>query len=128
MLELAERVLTRLAGAQGRPVPSLSPDALAALRAHPFPGNVRELENALERAVILCEGGEITPDLLALGTADREPPEALEEESSSLVEYFKRFVVEHQGAMSETELARKLGISRKALWERRIRLGLPRPR
>jgi two-component system response regulator HydG len=35
-------------------------------------------------------------------------------------------VLEHQDAMSETELAQKLGISRKSLWERRQRLGIPR--
>jgi len=37
-------------------------------------------------------------------------------------------VVEHQGRLTETELARRLGLSRKALWERRQRLGIPRPR
>jgi len=56
---LAERVLTRLASTQGRPVPSLSSEALGALRAHPFPGNVRELENILERAMALADGDRI---------------------------------------------------------------------
>jgi DNA-binding NtrC family response regulator len=44
----------------------------------------------------------------------------------SLEDYFQRFVLEHQDAMNETELAQKLGISRKCLWERRQRFGLPR--
>jgi len=44
----------------------------------------------------------------------------------SLVEYFKRFVQTHEGQLSETELAKRLGISRKALWERRQRFNLPR--
>ena len=44
----------------------------------------------------------------------------------SLEDYFQRFVLEHQDSMSETELARKLGVSRKCLWERRQRLGIPR--
>jgi two-component system, NtrC family, response regulator HydG len=47
-------------------------------------------------------------------------------EDLSLEDYFQRFVLEHQDAMSETELARKLGVSRKCLWERRQRLGIPR--
>ena len=44
----------------------------------------------------------------------------------SLEDYFQHFVLEHQDHMTETELARKLGISRKCLWERRQRLGIPR--
>ncbi|MGA1580799.1 MAG: sigma-54-dependent Fis family transcriptional regulator, partial [Luminiphilus sp.] len=44
----------------------------------------------------------------------------------SLEDYFQRFVLEHQEAMNETELAQKLGISRKCLWERRQRFGIPR--
>jgi len=47
-------------------------------------------------------------------------------EDLSLEDYFQRFVIEHQDSMSETELARKLGVSRKCLWERRQRLGIPR--
>ena len=47
-------------------------------------------------------------------------------EELSLEDYFQRFVLEHQDQMNETQLARKLGISRKCLWERRQRFGLPR--
>jgi len=48
--------------------------------------------------------------------------------SGSLEEYFCKFVLEHQQRLSETELARRLGISRKSLWEKRQRLGIPRPK
>ena len=44
----------------------------------------------------------------------------------SLQEYFTQFVLEHQGQMSETALAKKLGISRKSLWQRRFKLGICR--
>jgi two-component system response regulator PilR (NtrC family) len=53
---LAGTILQRLAGAQGRAVPMLTTQALDALRAYPFPGNVRELENILERALALADG------------------------------------------------------------------------
>ena len=48
------------------------------------------------------------------------------QEDLSLEEYFQRFVLEHQDHMNETELAKKLGISRKCLWERRQRFDIPR--
>jgi two-component system response regulator HydG len=48
------------------------------------------------------------------------------QEDLSLEDYFQRFVLEHQDSMSETELAQKLGVSRKCLWERRQRFGIPR--
>ena len=44
----------------------------------------------------------------------------------TLHEYFTQFVLEHQGQMSETALAKKLGISRKCLWQRRFKLGINR--
>ena len=59
----------------------------------------------------------------AASVSSYDPPEDL-----SLEDYFQRFVLEHQDSMSETELAQKLGVSRKCLWERRQRLGIPRKR
>jgi len=110
-----------------------------------WPGNVRELENAMQRAVILCEdANEIGDHLLSIdmdgadldentGTSLIESPRLAGRSSRqdttedlSLEDYFQRFVLEHQDTMSETELARKLGVSRKCLWERRQRLGIPR--
>ncbi len=110
-----------------RPPVRFASGALAAIHAHSWPGNVRELENAIERAVILCEGSVIVPSLLAIDTAHAEP-ETGAPDGLSLEEYFRRFVLEHQGRLTETEIARRLGMSRKSLWERRQRLGLLRPR
>lgn len=62
---LAETFLARLAGEEGRPMPRLGPEAIAALKARPFPGNVRELHNLMRRAVILGEGGLLSSDLVA---------------------------------------------------------------
>lgn len=58
--------------------------------------------------------------------ASRNDPAHLPPNDLSLEDYFVRFVQDNQEEMSETELARKLGISRKCLWERRQRLGIPR--
>jgi DNA-binding NtrC family response regulator len=107
----------------------LSVAAMRAIRAHPWPGNVRELANAIERAVILVDDAapEIAPEHLGLREAST-PAAAPEPEDLSLLAYFKRFVLTHQEHMSESDLAAKLGISRKALWERRLKHSLRRPR
>jgi two-component system response regulator PilR (NtrC family) len=65
--KLATRVLERLAGGGSTPA-HLAPDALKALLSYDFPGNVRELENVLERAVAMCENGNITAEDLRLST------------------------------------------------------------
>jgi two-component system response regulator HydG len=114
-----------------KPCLRFSEDTLQLIQDYAWPGNIRELKNAIERAVILCEGSIIEPGLLAVEVevaASPLEPEDHEEGSSSLEDYFARFVLDNQDHMTETELAQKLGISRKALWQRRQRLSLPRER
>jgi two-component system response regulator PilR (NtrC family) len=69
ILPIAQSILHRLSAELGEPVPTLSAAAAQALGDYHFPGNVRELENILERAVALCEGGAIGLDDLALPAA-----------------------------------------------------------
>jgi len=137
--ELAEMLLAKSCERLHKPPLGLEAEALAAMQAYSWPGNVRELEHAIERAVILCDDACIGTGLLALdgprnraGSAQSAPADAAAADTGrthlSLEEYFKAFVEDHQGQMTETELAERLGISRKALWERRQRLGIPRSR
>jgi transcriptional regulator with PAS, ATPase and Fis domain len=142
ILELADRILERTCERLGMEEMTFSADAIQAITTYPWPGNVRELENAIERAVILTEERELAISLLGLdvelvridkkGAYNLEPePETVQieddpQEDLSLQEYFQRFVLEHQEQMNETELAKKLGISRKCLWERRQRFDIPR--
>jgi two-component system, NtrC family, response regulator PilR len=69
--EIAEAILNRLARRTGAPTPEITAEAVVTLEAYPFPGNVRELENVLERAVTLSTGGPITPEHIRLRTATR---------------------------------------------------------
>jgi two-component system response regulator HydG len=141
--EIARAFLQRQGARVGRNDLIFSSEAEQAIRHYSWPGNVRELENAIERASILSESPEITAELLGIdielddfrdediyagmsslpsaSSQAHDPTEDL-----SLEDYFQHFVLEHQDHMTETELARKLGISRKCLWERRQRLGIPR--
>ncbi len=147
ILELAETLLERRCAQFGKALMHFSPKAIQAITTYTWPGNVREMENVIERAVILSESDSIDNDLLNIDlelvnvtqirtkrtiASEQAMPAMAEEDSGdstedlSLEDYFQRFVLEHQDSMSETELARKLGVSRKCLWERRQRLGIPR--
>jgi DNA-binding NtrC family response regulator len=123
-LELAHALLAKTCLRLNRPPARFADESLERIRHYSWPGNVREMENVLERAVILAENDLITPELLAITapTPVSDSPDA----KLSLDEYFVKFVREHEGGMTETDLARHLGISRKTLWERRQRLAIPR--
>ncbi|NVK72762.1 MAG: sigma-54-dependent Fis family transcriptional regulator [Oceanospirillaceae bacterium] len=105
-----------------------------AIRSHHWPGNVRELENAIERAVILSPPERVEAANLKLANQQIQnvaTKHSLSGESSTLIgttldDYFKHFVLSHQQKMTETQLAHSLGISRKSLWERRQKLGIPK--
>ncbi len=82
--------------------------------------------------MVLADASEIGLELLGLDAPPQPPSSAPaadahegEPPSDSLEGYFRRFVLEHQHELTETEMARRLGISRKALWERRQRLRSP---
>ena len=144
ILHLAEQMLQTQTERLGKSLMRLSPRAIQAITTYQWPGNVRELEHAIERAVILSTSEEIDNEALGIdlelininrirgqqgisvsskaSTSSTPDPQ----EDLSLEDYFQRFVLEHQDSMSETELAQKLGVSRKCLWERRQRLGIPR--
>ena len=135
ILELADAILIRTCKRLKTPVLSFADSASQAIAKYPWPGNVRELENAIERAVVLAEDAVIGEELLAIETEKPRLTEIFAEvpiaasaaiEELSLEDYFQRFVVEHEDMMNETQLAKKLGISRKCLWERRQRFGIPR--
>lgn len=74
---LASHFLALFAGEMGLMAPVLTPQALAALAAHAFPGNVRELKNVMERALILSGGQPVRPEHLQLLPAPLAPPSAV---------------------------------------------------
>ena len=176
IFEIAQHLLARAAARHDKPDLQLTPDAITAISQHSWDGNVRELENTIERAAIMADNAKISSADLELEFSDTPPsksqrlqsepvqsgyqqqehshsnPLMLDEEADraissmnrqhsaknstlqfaepkagvSMEDYFQQFVLENQDRMNETELAKMLGISRKCLWERRQRYGIPR--
>ncbi len=142
VIGLAEFMLERSCEKMNRGLMKLTDISRQVILQYQWPGNVRELENAIERAVILADGDEITPENMAIDVSpDQFVPQILKENllepeaasnseanqgDLSLDDYFMHFVLENEDGLNETDLARKLGVSRKCLWERRQRLGIPR--
>jgi DNA-binding NtrC family response regulator len=111
----------------GREVHALTPEALAALTAYDFPGNVRELENVLERAYALGVRGEITAaDLPSLSPPPATLAPAAAEELPSLAQAERELILRALGAHGNDKerAARALGISRRTMYRRLKEYGL----
>ena len=124
---LAGEILKKVAGTDTEP-PKLSLTALKALREYGFPGNVRELENILERAMALTTGGEIGCEDLQL--AAKQPKDVAQMKSLPLQEYLdaveKEAILEalEKTRFNKTAAAKLLGITFRALRYRLERLGM----
>ncbi len=135
---LAAKILARLAEAQGTATPRLTKAARAALLGYRFPGNVRELENILERALTLCTGEEIDVGDIRLRTGSEEsaarsvsvPARAAAPEGAPLeaeleeVERARIVRALEQTRYNKTAAAQVLGISFRALRYRIKKLGI----
>jgi two-component system response regulator AtoC len=130
---LVSEFLADIAARQGRPAPPLDPSAIAALATYRFPGNVRELIHALERAVAVARGGVIRLEHLppaisstaegdAGAAVDEGPPDEgqVEPLASAITRFERQYirrVLDRTGG-HRGRAAALLGISRKALWLR----------
>jgi len=122
IIVLAEHYLNYFCRHHHRRALKFSDASTAALLAYRWPGNADELKSLIERAVLLSRDTQINPSDLGLTST----AEGTYQHDFSLDEYFRFFVLRHQSTLSETELASRLGISRKALWERRQKMQLIR--
>jgi len=130
---LVQHILNRLSANAGLPIATLAPGALEILMGYDFPGNVRELENILERALTLCEGTVVRPDDLQLpelhGSGSEPPGEAVgpdatlddylgDMERSRIMDALERT------RWNRTAAAKLLGITFRQLRYRLKKLGL----
>ncbi len=132
VLLLAEHFVRDLGPQMGKPDVGLSRDARDALLAHVWPGNIRELQNAIERALILSEGGLLTAAQLGIvPRSDRAAAPAFPAPSPSqpdqpLSEVEKRLVLDAlaRAKGNKSVAAKVLGITRSQLYTRLKRFGL----
>ncbi|MBF0399351.1 MAG: sigma-54-dependent Fis family transcriptional regulator [Magnetococcales bacterium] len=126
---LADHFLARAARRMGKPVRSFAVEAMALLQGHDFPGNVRELENLVERAVALCNGELLTPahlpdTLTALPTSSFQPLLLPGQRKATLEELESRYIrwVLAETHDNQTLAAEILGIDRVSLWRKLKRM------
>ena len=133
---LVEHFLKRLAGEMKIPTPKVSPEAVAALTGYDFPGNIRELQNILERACLLCTGGPEGQDASPCIRLEHLPreftgpvPAALTPGGSALAAGEKAMVVNalREHGWNQSKVARALGISRDNIRYRIKKYGIERP-
>jgi PAS domain S-box-containing protein len=119
---LSRHFLARSGGSEGKAIPRISSDAMQVLMDYHWPGNVRQLENALSYAIILCQGEEITV---------RHLPSFLKESIGSpaeisLSEHERRVILRalEESNWNKHEAARRLQVSRSTLYSKIRRYGL----
>ncbi|BCS89858.1 sigma-54-dependent transcriptional regulator [Pseudodesulfovibrio sediminis] len=100
----------------GQTINSISQDALDILMNYPFPGNVRELENIVQRALALGQGTSFTPDLLPAGISNVEPEAPLPTLEDLEKAHIRKVLA--ASASNKTQAARILGIDRVSLWRK----------
>jgi transcriptional regulator with PAS, ATPase and Fis domain len=124
---LTGHLVSRLNALKGRTITGVSDEAMGMLMNHDFPGNVRELENILEHAYVLCKGALIEPRHLPVHLVERfadhgqaaPAPKAL---ASSEALTIRKVLEKHGG--NKVRAARELGIGRSTLWRKMKQLNL----
>ncbi len=131
--ELMEQILLRISRRRGNTPPVCDPAATVALQGHRWNGNVRELENVLERASAFCENNTITLDDLAfpgsvtpIGARHETASTTLNLAGSTLENLEKQAILDTLQATggNKAEAARRLGISEKSIYNKLKRFGL----
>jgi DNA-binding NtrC family response regulator len=132
---LADHFLRAIAQEMDRAVEAFTPEALAALAAHDWPGNVRQLENLVRRMVVMAEGPRLgrTECRAVLDGASPTPEQAVEPFHQARAEALARFERAYLGELFKAAgynvaaAARRAGLDRKNFWIKVKKYGLLRP-
>jgi Nif-specific regulatory protein len=124
---LARHLVARLATQVRKPVGEPTPETMATLQRYAFPGNVRELANELERAILLADpGAPLTEDLLSdhvTASGPQSPPSVLQSRTDGFEREQILAALERAGGV-KTHAAEELGITYRGLLKKMRRLGM----
>ena len=122
---LIRKFLVKYSGELQKHISEIEDEAVSRMINYHWPGNIRELQNVIERAILIADKSTITTENL---------PEAIKgggtfqetslEKKRSIEDYTKAFIIEYQTLHNEQQLAAMLGITRKSLWEKRKKWGI----
>jgi PAS domain S-box-containing protein len=121
---LVEHFLAVFRKKSGKPIERVAPEALAMLRRHPLPGNVRELENAIEHAFVMCHGAEIMPEHLPPHITSPARPRNGNGHPLSEGDMILQTLRRYRG--NRAKVAAELGMHRSTLWRKMKTLGIAR--
>lgn len=131
ILLLAEHFLSDFARKARRKVPTLAPAARKRLETHTWPGNIRELRNAMERLAYLCPGDKIeAEDLTFILASGTEAPAAVPDNlplAEATDEFQKAYILRaiQRSGDNMSEAAERLGLHRSNLYRKMRQLGMP---
>jgi two-component system response regulator PilR (NtrC family) len=124
---LIKHFLEKYSSELGKHIDTVSDEALSRMVNYRWPGNIRELQNVIERSILISDGRRITTKNLPVTLkSDRTFSHASLEKLMSIEEYTKAFIHHYQGRYNELQLSGMLGITRKSLWEKRKKWGIER--
>ncbi len=120
---LVDHFIGKLARKTGKPIRAISTHAMCILREHPYPGNVRELENAVEHAFVMCGGEQIEVEHLPAHILEcRDQLQLLPREVPDERHLIELTLRRHRG--NRTRAAEELGMHRSTLWRKMRVLGI----
>src|SRR5262249_27337764 len=115
VLIIAKALLSKYADELGSPVRGFSPAALAAIKKYSWPGNIRQLENRIKKALVLCDQTLLSPEDLDLGPSAETPIMPLEKAKE---EFQRKYVLEalERNNGNRTQTARDLGVDPRTIF------------
>ncbi len=126
---LVKYYLDKYSQEMGKKAKDISPEAMDIMENYAWSGNVRELQNVIERAILISDGDLIRPEHLPPGMkAAASFQHEVFDRKLSIEDYTKAFIQKYQSDYNEQQLAEMLGITRKSLWEKRKKWGIQKER